>query len=230
MIKCPKGTILRKGGSVKSFKRVSGITVRATRRKAICVRDTGEKGKTPESRKVLPKLKKGLLGKYGYKNVKSTPASKRHAALKKGVEAENYSIIVKRLNAVANYNTNTDPEAHKRMKSDLKWMKDNLQGKYGAVKRASMSSGTRSKVSMHWGKKSSKKAYMGSGTRSKAYMVSKKASRKASRKTSSSGLIKAGTYKTRDGRVRQLYRIKGSTSKFYRYKSATSDKILRRYI
>lgn len=187
VLKCPKGMIVRAGGKVKAFTRKSGVKVKAANREPVCIKPTGAwaPGRTPEYRKVLPKLRRGLLGQYGYKNIKSLSAAQRHAALKKGVDAEGYSVIIKRLNAVANYTTTSDPEAHRKYRNDIKWVQDNLS----------------------------------------QYSVKGKRTGKAG----ISGLVKAGTYKTRDGRAHQLYKVKGSNNTFYRYK-LSNGKIARRYI
>jgi hypothetical protein len=124
--KCPAGTILRKGYTRKSYTRSDGTFVKGSKVPPKCVKDTGLKGKTPSSKKVLPKPVKGNLGKYGYFNIKSTNASLRRQALTKGVKKEGYATIIRRVNLIANYNKNTDPKAHAIMKSDIKWIQNNL--------------------------------------------------------------------------------------------------------
>lgn len=123
MPKCKKGEIVRKGGWVSGYYRSDGTYVKEHYRKAVCVKDVGLRGKTPKSKRVLPPLEKGGLGKYGYANVKKTTANSRRKALSKGVKKEGYLPIMRRLVLVANYNKNSDPEAHKRMRADVEWMK-----------------------------------------------------------------------------------------------------------
>ena len=53
---CPAGKIRRKGYTTK----------RGTKVSATCTKNMGAPGKTPSSKKVLPKLKEVYLSKYGY--------------------------------------------------------------------------------------------------------------------------------------------------------------------
>lgn len=127
MPKCKKGEIVRKGSWVNGYYRRDGTYVAEHYRKAVCVKDTGVPGKTPKSKKVLPPLEKGGLGKYGYENVKKTKAGDRRKSLTKAVKKEGYLPILRRLVLVANYNKNSDVEAHKRMRADVEWMKRHLR-------------------------------------------------------------------------------------------------------
>ena len=178
---CPRGKIRRVG-----YTRKDGTKVKST-----CVRDTGLPGKTPASRKVLPKPVAGNLKKFGYGDVKNTSAAVRHAALLKGVKAAGYATIIRRVNLVANYNKRTSPRVHRIMRSDKKWMQKNLADKY-------------SKSALR------KRARMPRGARI-ALTIDDVSKRK---------LVKAGK-RVVGGRSRQLYRLSDSTSKFYRYHKST---------
>ena len=133
---CPKGQILRvgykRGGyyrkpyTRKDGTKVKGAWIGKSEVGEACVPDTGLPHKTPASRKVLPKLKKGELGKYGYKDVKNLSTKKRREALEEAVRDAGYATIIRRLNAVANYTVNSDPKAHSIYRSDMKWIQDNL--------------------------------------------------------------------------------------------------------
>lgn len=127
---CSKGEILRKGYVRKAYTRSDGTFVKSKRIAAVCVPDKGKPGKTKASEKVLPKPKKGGLGKYGYHNIKTTGTAKRRAALTSAVKDEGYAPIVRRLNLIANYNKNSDPRVHALMRSDMAWMKKYLAPKY----------------------------------------------------------------------------------------------------
>jgi hypothetical protein len=162
---CPKGMILR-----SAYIRKNGTFVKAT-----CVPDKGKKGKTPISKKVLPIPIPGNLGKYGYYNIKKTLAKYRREALKKGVIAEGYATIIRRLNLLANYNKNSNPELYTKMKSDIKWIQENLYdyslaSKKAAEKKVSKKSAEKKVSKKAAEKKASKKA------------AEKKASKKATEK------------------------------------------------
>jgi len=80
-----------------------------------------KRSKRRKSNRVLPKLKKGSLKKYGY----STAASdkKRHSALKKSLKAYGYSTLIKKLNAVKVLTKNTSPKNSKVYAKDIKWVR-----------------------------------------------------------------------------------------------------------
>lgn len=118
--KCPPGKIRR-----RAYVRQDGTRVAST-----CVPDKGLPGKTPAKRKVLPKPTAGNLSKYGYDDVKHTPAAQRRAALTKGVKDAGYATIIRRVNLIANYNKRSDPRTHQIMRSDIAWMQKNLAGKF----------------------------------------------------------------------------------------------------
>lgn len=183
---CPQGKIRR-----RAYTRKDGTYIKST-----CVIDKGKPGKTPKNKRVLPKPTPGSLGKYGYHDVKHTPAEIRRKALTKAVKDAGYATIIRRVNLIANYSKTSDPQLYKRMRSDIAWMQKNLKNKYSAEAKRSRK-------------------------------TSRKASRKSSRKTGRKR-VKAGT-KNIGGRNRQLYRLQGSTSKFYmvRQKDGT---YARRYV
>jgi len=127
---CSKGEIVRDGYKRKAYTRSDGVRVRATYVPASCVPDKGKPGKTPKSKKVLPKPVKGNLSKYGYSDVKNTSAAIRHAALKRAVKDAGYATIVRRVNLVANYNKFSNPRVHDIMRRDIRWMQRNLAPLY----------------------------------------------------------------------------------------------------
>lgn len=126
-IRCPNGHIVRKSYTRKTK---SGKTVRVP---ATCVKDKGRKGKTPKSQRVLPKLKKGGLGKYGYSNVKNLAAGVRRKALEKGIKKEGYAPIVRRLNVIRTYNKN-NLQLFKIFDSDMKWIQRHMKPLYAKSK------------------------------------------------------------------------------------------------
>lgn len=190
---CPRSEILRKGYVRKAYTKANGTVVKSKRVAATCVPDKGKPGKTPNSKKVLPKPKKGGLGKYGYSNIKTAGAVKRRAALKKAVQDEGYAPVVRRLNLISNYNKNSDPFAHRLIRSDMAWMKKDLAPIYSK----SMSNKPSKKIY----KKASKKASKGKAAKPKSKTV----------------LIKMSP-KLIDGKSRAIFKDSKTKRKFYRIK------------
>lgn len=107
---CPRGQILRRAYTKKSGKRVS----------ASCIKDRGVPGKG----KRLFTLRKGTLGKHGYKT--SFTREERHTALRKAVKAESYAGVIRKLNAVSILQRRTNPKVYDILRSDMKWVQANL--------------------------------------------------------------------------------------------------------
>lgn len=108
---CPRGEIFRKAYVKKNGTRVAGK----------CIKDQGKPGKG----KRLFTLRKGTLGRYGYKTKFSTGA--RHEALRKAVAGESYAAVVRKLNAVSILQRNTNPSVYKILRSDMAWVQKNLK-------------------------------------------------------------------------------------------------------
>ena len=108
---CPLGEIRR-----KAYKTKKGTKVKST-----CVPDKGAKGKTPESRKVLPKLKKRELSKYGYdlnKNINN-----RKTSLKKSVKNYGSLPVLRKLVVLRTYSKN-EPKYYKKYDHDVKFIQE----------------------------------------------------------------------------------------------------------
>ena len=106
----------------------------------------------------------------------------------------NISVTHENPNLVANYNKNTNPTVHKRMRADMKWMEKNLKSTYSVSAKRSTGTPKATGLKGRSGKK----------------------------------LVRAGK-KVVAGRERQLYRIQGSQSKFYRYRK-TDGTMGKRYV
>lgn len=76
-------------------------------------------------RKVIPKLKRGTLSKFGYSLYGSD--SSRHRALDKAVKEYGPGTVIKKLNAVAVLNKNNHPAASNVYRFDIHY----IQTKYG---------------------------------------------------------------------------------------------------
>lgn len=117
---CPKGQILRKAYTRKTYTKKSGVKVVGAKVPATCIKDQGAPGKG----KRLFVLRKGTLGKYGYKTSYSTEA--RHTALAKAVKGESYAAVIRKLNAVSILQRRTNPKVYKVIRGDMAWMQKNL--------------------------------------------------------------------------------------------------------
>lgn len=142
---CPKGKILRKGSKVRKYSR-KGSKVKASKRRSVCVADKGKRGKTPKSKRVLPKLEKGGLGKYGLTNLKSMRVGDRMKRYEKAIKSEGYAPIVRRLNVLATYTKTSNPSFSKLIKDDMLRIKKKLGPKYSLTsKKSSRKSSRKSK-------------------------------------------------------------------------------------
>lgn len=129
VLKCPPKTIkrasyVRKSHSRKSYRRsdgtrVSAARVRKTNVNKSCVPDKGKPGKTPESKKILPKPGDDIhLSKYGYHT--DLAEETRHKALRSASRSHGSLVILRRLNLLRNYQA--DVKSKKIMSKDVEYM------------------------------------------------------------------------------------------------------------
>lgn len=90
-----------------------------TRVAAKCIKDRGLPGKGP---KVIGKLEKGAMKRFGYSDVRHTSTADRHEALRKAVKHAGRDTVVDRLNAVAVLNKNTNPVVSEIFARDKRWV------------------------------------------------------------------------------------------------------------
>lgn len=130
------GTVRRKGSWVAAYTREDGTRVKGHYRKSTTIRDTGERGRTPKNRRVLPELQRGTLGAFGYSDIKNKTAVQRHRALGKAVRSEGYAPVIRKLTAISNYNRNTNPRVRELIERDKRWMRRELADKYALTPRS----------------------------------------------------------------------------------------------
>jgi hypothetical protein len=120
--RCKKGLILRKGytRTTRSGKRI--------RVKPTCVKDTGKRGRTKETEKVLPKLRPGKLSKFGYTLDKRADLRRRalmkaskSPRTKKPSKAKMLKTL-RRVNVLKNYTKTSQPSNYKKYHADSKWL------------------------------------------------------------------------------------------------------------
>lgn len=100
--KCARNQIRRAG-----YVRKDGVRVKST-----CVPDRGAKGKASASKRWLPKMAPGSIGRWS----KNKPADARLEALKAKARSSGCRLTLKNLNALRN--VTTDPETKAKMSRD----------------------------------------------------------------------------------------------------------------
>lgn len=128
---CKSGQILRKSYSRRSRSGSGRVRVKST-----CIKDLGRPGHGPKLWSVTP----GLLGKYGYHAHSSNKS--RATSLKKAVRSAGYATTIRRLNAVKNYTSRSQPANSRIYAHDIKYVQDNLSN-YSKSKRSRRSSSRR---------------------------------------------------------------------------------------
>ena len=108
--RCSRGFISR-----RSFKKKSGIKV-----KAGCVKSKALRSKGKKASVYFPKLKEGTLSRFGYGVHNKMKSRKR--SLKKAVKKYSKNVVIKKLNAVRTLSRNTSPKNAKIYTKDIKFV------------------------------------------------------------------------------------------------------------
>lgn len=156
---CSRGSIRR-----KSYVRRSR-SGRRSRVKSACVLDRGLPGKGP---KTLPIPQRGVLSQFGYHGVKDIPDQKRHAALKRAVDAYGYRKTIGHLVLIANFTRNSDPAAYAIFKNDQQFLSNlykNYKSRHGVQKTSKKRSLSRMGSKSRRGRRSRKLSCSGSKSR-----------------------------------------------------------------
>lgn len=117
---CGPGRILRKSSSRKSYSRMSRgrkVTVKRSSVKATCITDRGKPG---YGAKLIPPLKRGLLGQFGYSTA-STKES-RAKALEKAVKKLGKQEVYRHTRALATLQR-WNEKAHKALMIDVNMLR-----------------------------------------------------------------------------------------------------------
>jgi hypothetical protein len=153
--------------------------------------------KSIKKSKVRIYLKPG--GLKGYR-IKDTMKSRR-SILKKLLQKNSYSTVIKRLNVLSIYNKNRYPEISKKVKSDISFIQKNFYNKSLSKKRSKKRSSMKKQMSKKRSsmkKRMSKKRSSMKKRMSKKRMSKKRMSKKRSMKKRSS-MKKGGLYCPRCG-------------------------------
>lgn len=119
---CPPGMIKRAGYIRKTHKRhtrtgdIISISQRIIPATCIQSRGIGSDVRIPVSGHEL--------GEYGYHSVVNMSVQSRHRALNKAVNDMGYLPIIKKLNALATLNRNTNPNISQIFKTDQEWLSE----------------------------------------------------------------------------------------------------------
>ena len=105
--RCARNQIRRAG-----YVRKDGVRVRPA-----CVPDAGRKGKASASRRWLPKMEAGSIGRWS----KNKSAQARLEALKEKAQSAGCRLTLKNLNALRN--VTRDPETKRKMSADYPRLK-----------------------------------------------------------------------------------------------------------
>ena len=116
--RCKRGYISRRSYRTKSKRGRKSRKVKSS-----CVKSPkSRRGRGLKSKRSIPFLKKGTLGKFGYKVSLST--EDRHAALRKAVASLGKATVDRKLNAIRVLTKNTQPANSKKYAADLKYTKN----------------------------------------------------------------------------------------------------------
>jgi len=118
--KCKKGEIIREGYYRKAHSKNSGKTkIDSTWVAPTCVEDTGKEGKGEQ----LFVLEKGVLGKFGYEDVRSMSTTARQSSLRDALKKIKPLSLYRRLNALYVLNKDKNKNLAKIFKDDAEWIK-----------------------------------------------------------------------------------------------------------
>jgi Family of unknown function (DUF5771) len=94
----------------------------STRRKAYSYMRNGKVVHVPAKGVTIGPLRKGLLGSFGYRDIKHMTVNQRHAALKRAIRELGPLHVERALYAVATYNKRTAPRASSVFRKNAKWV------------------------------------------------------------------------------------------------------------
>lgn len=120
-LECKINQIVRDGYYRKAYSKKDGTHIKGTYVKESCTKNMGAPGKTPASKKVLPKIKdKGALTQFGYKE--SDSFGNRKKALCKAIKKEGALKIQRHIGLIRNYAKN-EPKRHALLTKDFEYVR-----------------------------------------------------------------------------------------------------------
>ncbi len=114
--KCPKGKILNQ-------KTNRCILDRSSKKKTVVDKPT-----QPKFKKIV--LKKGELGKHGYKDIKTLKVRKRRKSLNNAITEYGAPKILKKVGLLKTFQKNKSPEVSKLLMDNMKWMRKKYDAQF----------------------------------------------------------------------------------------------------
>jgi len=119
---CPEGKILKTSYKRGAYTKKDGTKVAATTVGAICVKNVGLQGKVLNKYKVIPPLKKDVLGPFGYSTKLSS--KERLKTLLKAAKELNYREVALRISALRTLHKHDEnPKYYNIFNKDLEGLK-----------------------------------------------------------------------------------------------------------
>lgn len=122
--KCSKGEIMREGYKRKPYSKKSRsgskISIKSSVVAPSCIKSIS---KSSKANKNITIMEKDILHKYGYKDVKNMPVTKRHSSLNEAVNKIKPLSVYRRLIAIATLNKNKDHGLYKILREDAEYIK-----------------------------------------------------------------------------------------------------------
>jgi hypothetical protein len=120
-LECRLNQIERDGYYRKAYTKKDGTHIKGTYVKKTCTKDMGAPGKTPKSKKVLPKVEnKGFLTECGYKE--NNAFNTRKGALDKAIEKYGALKVQRHIGLIRNY-AKGEPERHALLTKDFEYVR-----------------------------------------------------------------------------------------------------------
>jgi len=120
-LECRLNQIERDGYYRKAYTKKDGTHIKGTYVKKTCTKDMGAPGKTPKSKKVLPKVEnKGFLTECGYKE--NNTFNTRKGALDKAIEKYGALKVQRHIGLIRNY-AKGEPERHALLTKDFEYVR-----------------------------------------------------------------------------------------------------------
>tara|TARA_B110001469_G_C9643121_1_gene324002 strand:+ start:200 stop:646 length:447 start_codon:yes stop_codon:yes gene_type:complete len=129
-VKCPKGTVLKKGFTKKAYTRKNGTKVAKQTIKPKCVKYKRLPKKKIGKVIIPPLSKKHLLGKHGYKNTKTLGVRKRHKALDSAIKEYSARKVLSKIGVLKTLHKNKDPSLSEKYHDNMVWLRKKYDNEF----------------------------------------------------------------------------------------------------
>jgi hypothetical protein len=122
--KCSKGKILREGYYRNPYTKSSGTQVKGAWVKPVCVPSINANSIEDKQKRQLFRIEPHVLSKYGYHNILNLTERQRHNALMKALKDNIKPVsLLRRVNALAILQKNTNPELSNILREDIDYIR-----------------------------------------------------------------------------------------------------------